>query len=121
MSCWLASLGLAFREKKVDRTIVRCANGYASYWSTDRTMSRAFCGPVHELVMSIDSLSEWAPLSLPPPPMVMAGIPRLMGRLESEEPALVSGCPRPRAWMEALAVVTRGESAGVWPAGRIPM
>ena len=49
--------------------------------------SSACCVPIHESVVSNDSVSACASIPRPPPPIVIAGICRLMGMFESVDPS----------------------------------
>ena len=68
-------------------------------------------------------MSEWAPDPLPPPPIVIAGMPRLIGRLESVLDAPVGVCSAPSAFDASSAVRTMGESSvcSFAPIGRMPI
>ena len=68
-------------------------------------MRIARCVPFHEPVVSNRSVRAWASLPSPPPSMVMAGMPRLMGTFESVEPVLHS-IGIPSALVTEAAAVT---------------
>jgi len=64
---------------------------------------------------------ECAPWALPPPPMVIAGMPRLIGILESVEPARVAKMVMPAFLAAARAFWTMGSESGGSAAGRRPI
>jgi hypothetical protein len=70
-------------------------------------------------VVSKRSTSAGAPAPLPPPSMVMAGIPRAIAALASVDPSRSPAVP-PTATVAAFAARTMAEVSAVAPAGRSP-
>src|SRR5574338_575854 len=84
-------------------------------------MSAAHCGPSHPRSPSLyDSAVECAPRPSPPPSIVIAGMPRLIGRFASVLDALV-GEVNPSAFPAARAARTVGALSGCAPVGRMPI
>src|SRR4030095_1637278 len=57
------------------------------FWASAIVRSSACWVPCHEFVVSNDSESACASRPRPPPPIVIAGMPMLIGMLESVDPS----------------------------------
>jgi hypothetical protein len=57
-----------------------------AYRASASVSSSARAVPCHESVESNVSSREWVPVDEPPPSMVTAGMPRLIGMFESVDP-----------------------------------